>query len=82
MSKAILIKADDWEGLFVDGVLIEQGHTLNQGYSGVKHFINLAKAHNFDVEELEEVWVDEVDEDYLYECGGFPSKLSDLKGKY
>ena len=82
MPKAILIQADDWEGLFIDGVLIEQGHTLNQGYSRVKHFINLAKTHNFDVEELEEVWVQEVDEDYLYAHGGFPKNLNELKGKY
>ena len=82
MAKAILIKADDWEGLFVDGILIEEGHTLNQGMSRVKYFLELSKDFDFDLEEMEEVWIDEEDEDNLYRIGCFPSQLTDLKGSY
>ena len=82
MAKAILIKADDWEGLFVDGILIEEGHTLNQGMSRVKYFLELSKDCDFDLEEMEEVWIDEEDEDTLYKIGCFPSQLTDLKGNY
>lgn len=82
MSKAILIQAEDWEGLFVDGTLVDEGHTLNEGMSRVKYFIKLAKHHNFDLDELKEVYIDERDEEKLNDIGCFPVSLYDLVGDY
>lgn len=81
-TEAILIEADDWEGLFIDGVLIEEGHTLNEGYSRIKYFVILSKKYNFDLEKLNELYIEEVDKDELYDCGGFPNTLEELKGNY
>lgn len=81
MNKAILIEADDWEGLYVNGTLVKEGHTLNEGMSRIKCFIKLSKKYNFNLEELKECYIKEEDED-LYDIGGFPIKLSELKGNY
>lgn len=82
MSKAILIQADDWEGLFIDGKLVKEGHTLNEGTSRVKYFNKLAKQYNFRIDDLKEVYIDECDEDRLYDIGCFPECLSELIGDY
>jgi hypothetical protein len=82
MNKAILIKADDWEGLFISGKLVEEGHTLNEGTSRIMYFLNLAKTYNFNLEELKEVYITEEDEEKLNDYGSFPEYLSDLKGDY
>lgn len=82
MSKAILIKADDWEGLFLDGVLVEEGHTLNEGSSRIKYFIQLSKQYNFDLGNMKEVWVTEEDEERLNYNGSFPQTLLELDGDY
>lgn len=31
MLEVILLKAEEWEGLYVDGLLIEQGHSIGEG---------------------------------------------------
>jgi hypothetical protein len=82
MNKAILIQADDWEGLFINGKLVKEGHTLNEGTSRVKYFNQISKKHNFNLDDLKEVWIDESDEEKLYDCGSFPNSLSELNGNY
>ncbi len=79
MAKAVLIKADDWEGLFVDGKLVDEGHALNQGYGRIKYFKELAKEYNFDINEMDEFYVTEEYEDYLCDAGEFHENLSDVK---
>ncbi len=82
MSKAILIQADDWEGLFTNGKLVKEGHSLNEGTSRIKFLIQLSKKYNFNLEELKEVWVEDEDNEYLNRYGGFPDNLSELQGDY
>ena len=36
MKKALIITADDWEGVYVDGVLIMEGHHLPEGIHYLK----------------------------------------------
>lgn len=82
LNKAILLQAEDWEGLFINGRLVEEGHTLNEGNSRIKCFVGLAKKYNFNLEEMKEQYVTEEDEQYLYDCGSFPTHLSRLNGNY
>lgn len=79
MNNAILVKADDWEGLFVNGKLVEEGHELNEGISRVKYFNKLAKTYGFKLSEMEEAWVtDEYDEE-LSDTGSFHELLKDVR---
>ena len=48
MTKAILLMADDWEMLYIDGILKDEAHTLNEGTSRIKYFLDLAKKYDFD----------------------------------
>lgn len=77
-NHAILIRSDDWEGLFVRGKLAEEGHTLNQGYNKVRYFQKLAKQYKFNLEEMQTGYVTESYERVLEDEGGFPKMLYDV----
>ena len=81
MNKAVLIQSDDWEGLFVNGKLVQEGHTLNEGTSRIKYFNKLSEKHNFNIKEMEEYYVTEDYENYLYDNGCFPKLLSEVEYK-
>jgi len=82
MKKAIIIQADDWEGLFVDGYLVAEGHTLNDGESRIKVLVRFSKKYNFDIAEIEEFYIEEEDEEILEDLGCFPESLDWLYGLY
>lgn len=79
MNKAILIDSEDWEGLFVNGKLVEEGHTLNQGYNRINYFKKLAKKYNFNLYELESGFVTPEYQIELENYGGFPDNIKDVK---
>lgn len=82
-NKAVLLKSQDgdWEGLFINGKLYDEGHKLGEGdyvrfWLGISQKFNIgpkdiiiSEANNFDDEELQEV-------------GGFPDLLCELTGNY
>jgi hypothetical protein len=78
MNTAILIGSDDWEGLFVNDLLVEEGHTLNEGSNRIRYFTNLAKKYNFNLEDMQAGYVTEEYENILNDNGCFDSNLNDV----
>lgn len=79
MAKAIIVKLEDWEGLYVDGRLVGEGHTLNEGEDRITWALGAAEEHGFDLKELE--IKESYDEEFLEEMensGNLPSKLEDV----
>jgi len=81
-NKAILLEVEDWEGLYINGELVQEGHTLNEGTSRVKYFIKLSKKYDFNIEDMEELYCTEEDEESVMDWGNFPKNIKDLKGIY
>lgn len=81
-NKAILLQADDWEMLYINGELKEEGHTLNEGASRVKYFLELSKKYDFDLSEMREITMSEEDQVELEDCGSGNSFLSEYKSSY
>ena len=75
-NTAVLLIADDWEGLYVNGRLVEEGHTLNEGNSRIKYFTKLAKQYKFDLADLEERYLDDSQIDELENNGNLEEDLS------
>jgi hypothetical protein len=68
----LIISTDDgdWEGIYVDGILFEEGHSLSN-----KDFINLInRFKNF--EKVEQKWISSKEIEKL--GGSFPAELSDI----
>lgn len=69
-KKAVLVTnyytdLDDWEGLYIDGKLVQEGHVIQKDEL-LRHFgITLDTV--------------EVAPDWLEDRGGFPEKLSDVE---
>jgi hypothetical protein len=81
-NQAIILEADDWEGLFINGELVQEGHLLNEGKSRLVYFVKLSKTYNFDLEKIKEFLIEDYDERYLEDNGGFPKNINELRGTY
>ena len=80
MNKAIIVKADDWEGLFIDNVLVAEGHTLNEGYDRITWISEVSKTYNFDSGEVTFRYVtDDYYENVLGNEGRFRKNLSEIE---
>ena len=82
MNKATLINGEEWEGLFINGKLVEEKEVLNEGNDRVKYFLELAKKYEFNLEEMNEYWVNDKGDTFLNDYGCFPEKLYDFQGMY
>ena len=67
--EVVLCVGDDWEGLFVDGRLIYEDHSISTKY--VANIITGNQPCSFEEKE--------VDMDWLYEIGTFPENIIDVK---
>ena len=74
-NTAIILKSEDWEGLYIDKVLIEEGHNIEEGNDRAVVFANLAKVYEFDLSEMKEVWADSELEELVQEQGNMPSEF-------
>jgi len=59
----------DWQGLYINGVLVDEGHSLNVP-DVLRH---LERRHAINLKTLE------ADEDWLQECGSFPMEFHKVK---
>lgn len=75
LNKAIILKSEDWEGLYVNNELKGEGHTIEEGNDRAITFANLAKIYSFDLTEMKEVWTDSQLDLEIQSIGNMPSEL-------
>lgn len=80
MNKAIVLQFDDWECLYINEKLVDEGHTLNQGMERVIYFVELAQKHDFYLPEIKFVCANEQDEKEAEELGDSKNLLSEYSG--
>lgn len=69
MNDVVIVKVDDWEGLYVNGVLEEEQHQIR---------ICDLKAH-LPIAHIKEIYLNETGEDEIQNyVGCFPQKFSDM----
>lgn len=78
--EALLLSSQDgdWEGFFVNGDLIKEGHALRDP----KFWLDMGKRFNLDGCDLRIDELNDDDDGLLMDNGNFPAKLSGLKGVY
>lgn len=83
MSKVLILQSQsgDWEGLFIDDVLVDEGHSLGEG-TPRHYWISKAVEYKFGIEDIVEKEVNDKDELYLYKYGSFPNNINELDGNY
>lgn len=83
MHRLIILssQAGYWEGAYLDGELLSEGHKLGER----NHFywlLEMAEKYAFKRSEVVDHEVNDEDELYLEYAGRFPKNLSDLSGTY
>ena len=83
-KKALILQSQegDWEGLFINGELVDEGHTLNQGTHPFIYCLQIAEKYGVVSTDVEIKYTLDEDEEYLMSYGRFPKQLSELKGQY
>ncbi|MDF2590533.1 MAG: hypothetical protein K0S41_4376 [Anaerocolumna sp.] len=73
--KAVWVKADDWQGMFIDGNLAYEGHEIS-----FREFKEICKRNKLNGSDVEEKWVtDDYYDRYLSRYGSFPNDLSEVE---
>lgn len=70
MSQFVIVDGDDWSGIYVDGVLLTEGHSFQAG-----EVLQAAMNHG-PVDSIETRYADAA---WLEDRGRLPTKLSDVK---
>ena len=83
MKRVVLLNtlSGDWQGIYVDGRLIEEGHTIGEGCN-MYFWVNLAHVYNISVDDIivrDLIGIDSYDVENI---GNFPLDLFKLKGRY
>jgi hypothetical protein len=81
--KAILLRSQDgdWEGVFVDGKLIAEDHTIGEGNS-IKWWLDFSRKYDVVSEDLTVHELNDADEKRLEFYGSLPDNLKHLSGTY
>ena len=75
MTKIHCIKSDDYEALYINGKLYNEGNPLNEGNERVLHFIKIAEVYGVNVKDIKFGYINLIEHtDY----GEFPNDLSDI----
>lgn len=78
MSRVVIIDADDWDGIFIDGFLIDEGHTLGEGYHRL-YLLRKSEQYKFTSKDIEERFANDLELEWLEDHGGFPPTLSEFE---
>jgi hypothetical protein len=81
LPEVVYMRADDWEGLYIDGLLRHEGQELGEGMV-MQFWIDLAGKYQLTSEDIKEARLNGEGEEWLMARGSFPEKLSDLEGLY
>lgn len=71
----------DWEALYVNDELIEEGHHLGEGRAK-EFWFKMYKKYDFEPSEIEYKELNDVDEEFAMRYGSFHKNLSNFNGKY
>lgn len=70
----------DWEGLYIDGKIIDQGHNIGEGNR--LFLLKKAEEFNFKSSDIRVKTLNDSDENNIIKLGNLPDKLNDLVGPY
>ena len=81
MKVLILDSNDYWQGIYIDGNLIDEGHSLGGGQPQI-YLLKKSEEYGFSSSDVSFKWLSDKDDQYLSEQGGLPKKLEELSGDY
>lgn len=80
MKRAIILVGEDWEALFIDGVNVVQGHTIEEGDR--LFLLRAASGYNLTLDDFAVIEAKGLDAKNVSEIGTFPEIFDQLQEKY
>lgn len=82
-NRAVLLHSQDgdWEGLFINGKLISEGHQLGEGRKET-FWLDIGAKYQISGADLAVKEVDDIDGEQLSDSGNFPLSLDVMHGSY
>lgn len=77
MNRVVFARGDDWEGLYLDGILVEEGHSI-QPEEALRKILSHYPVNESFLQSNDVVVID-IDLDWIESQGSLPSVLSDVK---
>lgn len=75
MTRIHCIKSDNYEALYINGKLYNEGNPLNKGKEKILYFYNIAEIYGININEIKFGYINLVEHtDY----GEFPNDLYDI----
>ncbi|AGO47548.1 hypothetical protein Phi4:1_gp015 [Cellulophaga phage phi4:1] len=74
-------QSGDWEGMYVDSVLIDEGHTLGEGDSKI-YLLKMSEKYNFTSKQVTFKELSDVDDENISLLGSMKSNLKDFNDEY
>lgn len=78
--RVIVVTSDDWEGIYINGELHDEGHALGEG-NRFFYLLELAEKFKFERADIEEIYLDDVIMEQIGFEGNLPQKFYDI-GKF
>jgi hypothetical protein len=78
--KVHLLETDDWQGLYIDGKLITEGHKVGEG--DPLYLLKTAEMYGFTHKDVTWAWLTEEDDDMVYENGCMPQDILEFNKRY
>ena len=75
MTKIHCIKSDEYEALYINGKLFNEGNPLEEGNERVLYFYSIASNYGLNINEIKFGYVNLFD---INEYGEFPNDLGEL----
>lgn len=79
-KRVVILKSDDWGGIYVDAKLVSEGHSFNNGDNLL--LLKLSEQFNFTSNDVISEYMNLEDIETTEANGSFPQNLYDLKGNY
>lgn len=80
--KVVIIKSEDWDGIYLNGELHFEGHELSDGNGEGLFLLELANKYNFNYNDIEIKYVDGCEvsfqNNYLINNGCYPNSLKEF----
>lgn len=74
-------QSGDWEAMYIDGKLIDEGHTLGEG-NNFYFLLEMAEKYGFTRADIQSAELNAVDDEEVSSGGSMPQSLSELTGSY
>jgi len=80
VKRIVILEVDDWQGMYDNGELVDEGHTLAEG--DLLYMLKESEKRGFTTKDVEIHWLTSDGERWMNDIGRFPGLLSEVPAQF